>query len=203
MRIWYGRLKREEQGFTLPELMATIVILGILTVIVVIIWLGILEQRRVTAAADQLAADLRLAHQSATNQLTDWRIVLAPSKKDESEGADYYMVRLKASNTPDSSPVVDECTARVFPANVYIRNHDAKLNDSLDGSPGCDLPSSAITRSLEFNSDGTMAFFKGPSGSICVTVDNNPQIRVVSLSSTSRVKIKDQECVVEEVADTE
>lgn len=187
----------------MPELMATIVILGILIAIAVIILLGILEQRRVTAAADQLANDLRLAHTNATNQLTDWRIVLAPSKKDEEEGADYYMVRLKAPNTPDSSPTVDECTARVFPANVYIRNHDAKLNDSSDDSLGCNLPSSAITRSLEFNSDGTMAFFKGPSGSICVTVDNNPQIRVVSLSSTSRVKIKDQECAAGEETDTE
>ena len=202
MGIWHGRLRREEQGFTMPELMATIVILGILTAIAVIIWLGILEQRRVTAAADQLANDMRLAHTSAVNQLTDWRIVLAPSKKDEDEGADYYMVRLKAPNTPDSSPTVDECTARVFPANVYIRNHDGALNDSSPASPKCGLPSSAITRSLEFNSDGTMAFRKGPSGSICVTIDTNPQIRVVSLSSTSRVKIKDQTCKVGDETDT-
>ena len=190
----------------MPELVATIVILGILTAIAVIIWLGILEQRRVTAAADQLANDMRLAHTSAVNQLTDWRIVLAPSKKDEDEGADYYMVRLKAPNTPDSSPTVDECTARVFPANVYIRNHDGALNDSSPASPGC-TPAPpyplTTTRSLEFNSDGTMAFRKGPSGSICVTIDTNPQIRVVSLSSTSRVKIKDQICKVGDETDTE
>ena len=206
MRTWHGRLRREEQGFTMPELMATIVILGILTVIAVLIFLALLERWRVNTAANQVAADLRLAHQSATNQLTDWRIVLAPSKKDEDEGADYYMVRLEAPNTPDSSPTVDKCTARVLPANVYIRDHDRKLNDSSVANTGCDLQppyTPDTTRSVEFNSDGTMAFLKGPAGSICVTVDNNPQIRVVGLPATSRVKIKDQECTAVDKTDTE
>lgn len=191
----------------MPELMATIIILGILTLIAVLILLALLERWRVNAAANQLAADMRLAHQSATNQLTDWRIILAPVKKDKSEGADYYMVRSEAINTSDPSPAVDKCIPRTLPANVHIRDHDVTLNDdSTVTDPGCDLqPSHALdtTRSLEFNSDGTMAFLKGPSGSICVTVDNNPQIRVVSLSSTSRVKIKDQECVAGEETDTE
>ncbi|MBA3617921.1 MAG: prepilin-type N-terminal cleavage/methylation domain-containing protein, partial [Rubrobacteraceae bacterium] len=55
-------LWKDERGFTLPELMTTIAILGILIAIAIIIWLGILERRRVDAAANQLAADMRLAH---------------------------------------------------------------------------------------------------------------------------------------------
>jgi Tfp pilus assembly protein FimT len=74
--------------------MTAIAILGILIAIAIIIWLGILERRRVDAAANQLAADMRLVHTSATNQLTDWRIVLFPNKADEEDGADYYLVRL-------------------------------------------------------------------------------------------------------------
>jgi hypothetical protein len=31
------------------------------------------------------------------------------------------------------------------------------------------------TRTLEFNTDGTMTFFKSPSGSACVTVDTLPR----------------------------
>ena len=203
--IWYGRLRREERGFTLPELMATIVILGILTVIAVLIFLALLERWRVNTAANQLASDLRLAHTSATNQLTDWRVVLVPEQED-SEHPDYYLIKLKAPDTPSSSPTVDKCTARVLPANVYIRDHDGALNDSLPASPGCSptpLHPLTTTRSLEFNSDGTMAFRKGPSGSICVTIDTNPQVRIVGLSSTSRVKIEDQVCTAGDEADTE
>jgi Tfp pilus assembly protein FimT len=55
----------------LPEALIVVAIIGILIAIVIIIWLGILERRRVDAAAKQLAADLRLANTSATNQLTD------------------------------------------------------------------------------------------------------------------------------------
>ncbi len=82
-------LGRDQHGFTLPEVLTAIAILGILIAIAIIIWLGILERRRVDAAAAQLAADLRLAHTSATNQFTDWRVVLVPEKADEDEGPDY------------------------------------------------------------------------------------------------------------------
>src|SRR5215210_5148465 len=89
MGVW-----RNERGFTLPEALTVIAILGILMAIGLISWLNILERRRVDAATNQLAADLRLAHTSATNQLTDWRVVLVPNKGDEDDGADYYLVRL-------------------------------------------------------------------------------------------------------------
>ena len=61
----------------MPEVVTVIVILGILVAIAVIIWLGLLERRRVDAATNQLGADMRLAHASATNELTDWGVVLA------------------------------------------------------------------------------------------------------------------------------
>ena len=50
---------QSERGFTLVEVMVTIIIMGI-----------------VFAATNQLAADLRQAHSKATNRLTDWRVVL-------------------------------------------------------------------------------------------------------------------------------
>ncbi|MFL5991892.1 MAG: Tfp pilus assembly protein FimT/FimU [Rubrobacteraceae bacterium] len=54
--------RRNERGFTLQELMTVVAIVGILIAIAVIAFLGLLERWRVEAAADQFAADLRLAH---------------------------------------------------------------------------------------------------------------------------------------------
>lgn len=98
------RPTRNERGFTLPEVLVSIAILGILLAIAVIVWLGILEARRVDAATNQLQADMRLAHAGATNGLTDWRVVLAPDRTDEDDGPDYHLVRLPLRTRTEGPP---------------------------------------------------------------------------------------------------
>lgn len=194
MGSWQGCWRDEEQGFTLPEVLTTIAILGILIAIAVMIWLGILEQRRVDAATNQLVSDLRLAQNSATNQLTDWRVVLDPEEADEDGNPDYYMVKLKAPYPADATPEVDKSTPRTFPANVKIVNISGALDE--DTVSGWDITPSVIgsTRTLEFNSDGTMRFYQAVSGSTCVTVDGDPENRVIVLAATSRVKVEPGAC---------
>ncbi len=191
LRFWAARLRKEERGFTLPELVTTIVILGILVAIGVIIFLAILERWRVETATDQLVSDLRLAHSSATNQLTDWRVVLNPEEAGEDEGNDYHMVKLKA---PYPGPTLEagKITPRTFPANVKIVN----IAGALDTDSGWVIaPSRANeTRTLEFDADGAMNVYQAVSGSTCVTVDGNPQNRVKVLAATSRVKVEPGEC---------
>jgi prepilin-type N-terminal cleavage/methylation domain-containing protein len=189
-------VRRDERGFTLPEALTVIVILGILIAIGFISWLGILERRRVDAATNQLAADLRLAHTNATNQLTDWRVVLVPENADEDEGPDYYMVKLAAPYPATSPPAVDPNTPpkpRTFPGNVKIVNIAGTLDTG--GGGWVVWPSIAgQTRTIEFNADGAMRFYGGVSGSTCVTVDGSPENRVTVLAATSRVKIKADAC---------
>ena len=170
----------------------TIAILGILIAIAVVIWLGILEQRRVDAATNQLVSDLRLAHSSATNQLTDWRVVLDPEETDE--GIDYHLVKLKAPY-PNSSAEAEQVTPRVFPGNVKIVN----IAGDLDKDPhnnGWYVSPSVLnqTRTLEFNTDGAMKVYQALSGSTCVTVDGNPQNRVKMHSATSRIEVEPGAC---------
>ena len=65
----------DERGFTLIEVIVTIIIMGIVFAIASSIWFGVVESRRVDSATNQLAADLRLAHTRATNRLEDWQAV--------------------------------------------------------------------------------------------------------------------------------
>jgi prepilin-type N-terminal cleavage/methylation domain-containing protein len=198
----YAGMWRDERGFTLPELLTTIVILGILIAIAVILLLGILERRKVDAAANQLAADMRLAHTSATNQLTDWRVVLVPNRGEEGK-PDYYLVKLVAPYTDEypAKPTAARIIPRTFPANVKVMVQTKNMSSTGTTVPIQDNtsqtyylspePSSAeATRTLEFNADGAMTGYGGsPSGTVRVTIDDDPQGRVRYLAATSRIKV--------------
>ena len=186
-----------ERGFTLQEVISVIAIMGILLAIGVIVFLSLLERWRVNAATEQLVADLRLAHASATNQLTDWRVVLIPDQAEPEYGPDYYLVKLAGPYEAEdpTPPTVAEDTPpepRYFPGDVGILN----IRGALDSETGWAIEPSipGRTRTLEFNTDGAMVFYQGVSGSTCVTVDGSPENRIVVHSATSRVKMKPDSC---------
>jgi prepilin-type N-terminal cleavage/methylation domain-containing protein len=66
----------DERGFTLVEVIATIVIMGIVFAIASSTWFGIAESRRVDSATNQVVADLRLAHTQAKNRLIDTNFIV-------------------------------------------------------------------------------------------------------------------------------
>src|SRR5215211_3483833 len=72
---WQGA-REDERGFTLIEVMITIVIMGIVAGIASTFWFNMAESRRVDSATNQVVADLRLAHTQATNRLTDSTFVV-------------------------------------------------------------------------------------------------------------------------------
>ena len=162
----------------MPELLTVIAILGILIAIAIFIWLGILEQRRVDAAANQLAADLRLAHNSATNQLTDWRVAYT-------EGSPNYELRKLSIVCDDDSgcgaaPPVEETITRSLPEGTKI--HSNSTND-LGGAGGEEI--------VELNSDGTGRALSGPSATLVVSsTDDEPKRSMTFVSATSRVKLE-------------
>jgi prepilin-type N-terminal cleavage/methylation domain-containing protein len=65
---------QSEQGFTLVEVMTTIFIMGIVFAIATSSWFGLVENRRVEGATNQMVSELRRAHSSATNRLENWQV---------------------------------------------------------------------------------------------------------------------------------
>jgi prepilin-type N-terminal cleavage/methylation domain-containing protein len=141
--VWEDR-----RGYTLPEVMTAVAIAGLLAAISVIILLALLERWRVEAAADQLASDMRLAHTNATQQLTDWRVVLMHdgSPLAACSGADYCLVKLKnAYDADDGPPALDPDSPpapRELPDGTRIKEvtFDA---DCSGGDPDAAVPRAA------------------------------------------------------------
>lgn len=182
----YTRLvdvRRDERGFTLPELLTTVAILGILIAIAVVLWFGLLEQRRVDAAANQLASDLRLAHTRAANQLTDWRVVLEPGSPE------YELVKLNGSYPQVSPPTVNGSTTdRSLPEGTKVLS----VSNPADPSGTQTIPPSTpgTTRTIEFSSNGTARALGGASGTVTVSsADGDPQRSMTFVLSTSRIKV--------------
>lgn len=202
LRAFNGRAWRSERGFTLPELLMTIAILGILLAIAIAIWNSVIDARRVDAAANQLASDLRLAHTKATNQLTDWRVVVTeePGASPEDKcGGDYCLVRLEEPYTEESDePKIGDFTEHELPegTEVYFSEEDADDDTTVPADPdnkGTKKPSlHGKTRTVEFNSDGTARALGSPSGTFVVSAEGgDPSREIVFLSATARVELKD------------
>jgi prepilin-type N-terminal cleavage/methylation domain-containing protein len=162
-----------ERGFTLPEVMITIILMGILLGIASSMWFGVIESRRVDTAANQLASDLRLAHTRASNQLSDWRVQIFTDRGDPSQ-VDYKLMRPSDGFTLERS----------LPENSMISSTGTELNES-GGS-----------RILRFQSTGAVEAVGGFGDTdgdgeirITVSVDGNPNRSMTVVPTTSRVKI--------------
>lgn len=180
--MWVEEARRNERGFTLPELLTTIAILGILISIAMILWLGLLERWRVESAANQLASDLRSSHSRATNQLTDWRVVLTP------DSPHYKLIRLSGPYPSVSPPTVVKTVDRSLPegTKVLSTSNPADPDDVQTVSPSI----AGTTRTVEFSSDGSARALGGASGTIRVSSsDGSPSIDITFVLSTSRIKI--------------
>ena len=136
----------DERGFTLVEVVITIVLMGLLFGIASSVLFGVVDGRRVDSATNQLAADLRLAHTRATNRLEQWQVVLtadsstytigpvgAPSARDldDDPAGDEVVVDTTATITfePDGSAVLPgDDPLIVSSADDGALNHAIEIN---------------------------------------------------------------------------
>jgi len=146
-RVW-----EDERGFTLVEVLVTIILMGIVFGIASSTWFGLVESRRVDSATNQLAADLRLAHSKATNRLTSQTVTLTT-------GSEYTMTgvagTLDLDDDPDEDVVVVDTAATItfnpngsatLPGNAPVLTRSVR---SADGDPSNDIETNAATSRIQ------------------------------------------------------
>jgi prepilin-type N-terminal cleavage/methylation domain-containing protein len=158
----------DECGFSLLELIVTIILMGMVLAIASSAWLRAIESRKVDTATNQVAADLRLANTQATNRLADSTFVTP------------------AGTIPDAVP------AGVVPLSTYEVGPAGAL--AFDRLPeGTQI---AAATNIKFKANGSAQVVSGPApvnGIITITVrssnnaanDNTIQIN----TTTSRIKV--------------
>jgi prepilin-type N-terminal cleavage/methylation domain-containing protein len=201
-----ARIYRDEGGYTLPEILRAVSIMSIILAIGIIVLLALLERWRVEAA-DQCAADLRLAHTRATEQLTDWRVVFMHdgTPLNRCASADYCMVKLNVPyGVGDPTPALADDIPQVrreLPERTKIKevtfdpdcshgDRNAVVAPSYCGSQAAQ---NGATRTLEFNSNGTVRTLRpGQSGTVVISSEDSiPTCPVVFNAPTSRIRIGD------------
>ena len=128
-----------ENGFTLPEVVIVIVLMGIVFAIASSTWFGVVESRGVDSATNQMVSELRLAHSKATNRLTAWRIEVDSGTRNYRAGPS------GGTLSPRSLPEGTKFTTAVS-AIVFKPNGEAQPTGSGDITVAADdgAPSHAI-----------------------------------------------------------
>jgi len=144
-----------ERGFSLIELTIVIILMGVVFAIASSSWFGAAESRRVDSAANQLAADLRLAHTKATNKLVQ-QTVIVPLADGSSE---YTM-------TGESNRDLDDDAEHLVTVDgsytvVFEPNGEAQLsggdqitvigNSAPDGAPSHTIDVNPLTSRIQID----------------------------------------------------
>jgi prepilin-type N-terminal cleavage/methylation domain-containing protein len=148
---------QNERGFTLVEVLTTIIIMGILAAVAMSSWFGVVESRRVDSATNQVVSELRRAHTSATTRLEDWRVEMDADTLNYRIGPDGDPTLLSPGSLPERTefPPAMGVSAIVFEPNGEATITGAG-NISVaadDGSPCHEIEVNTVTSRIEVSTN--------------------------------------------------
>jgi len=160
--------------------------MGIVFAIASSTWFGIVESRRVDSATNQVLADLRLAHSTATNRLAVAQVQFSSTGAPVTCGstsADYCLVQ---SGSPSRPRSFESDNVQLTSPNLLIAGGASVVEFQSSGSastPGATL--GTVTGVTDNCPAGT------PTGvtRLQVTVDGDPAHCITFNTATSRIKI--------------
>ncbi len=134
----------DERGFTLIEVLVTILIMGIVFAIAVPTWQSVTEGRAVDSATNQVVADLRLAQTNASNRLAPYtvtfdnanqRYTIGPSSGGTSQ-IRTMPDRARFTTTITSIQFSADGKAAVNPSGIAADSAADKVQIGTAGTPG-------------------------------------------------------------------
>lgn len=178
LRYTGKRDRGSERGFTLAEVMVTIVIMGVLAGIAIPSWWSVVESRRVDTAANQVVADLRLAHSKASSRLTTQRIVITAPLANPNTYQIGPTGFLETRTLPDGTRISTSTTIEI-----------AFCADGSDEAPpsGSVCPGGSATPTPVFGpTDTTTIIVASSDGNPCTNIEvNKVTSRVIRASATT------------------
>lgn len=145
-RCWGG-----ERGFTLPEVLIVIVLMGIIFAIATSSWFGVVESHQVDSATNQMVSDLRLAHTSATNRLVNWRVEIVTGTRNYRIGP--VGSTLSSRSLPDGTKLTTGVSAIEFKPDggAQLTGSGNITVAADDGAPSYVIEINAVTSRIKLN----------------------------------------------------
>ncbi|MEQ9548849.1 MAG: type II secretion system protein [Coleofasciculus sp. G3-WIS-01] len=159
------RLNKSNAGFTLIELIAVILIIGVMSAIAAPGWLAFVNRQRVSKVSDAVFVAMQEAQREAKRTKRGYSV----SFKTDSDQLKVAVYPTQGTTTLPWQPLNEGLEIKEGQV-ILCSNIDTTANKT--GSATCDLSSDAKKRTIEFDYQGNLAKVSGdtPDTDIGVTV---------------------------------